>query len=47
MGGSTMQWNPEHKIGFGYATTNFYTIDMMNKRASVMQQEIVDTILQK
>ena len=36
MGGSVMQWHPEKKLAFGYATTNLYFVDFFNSRSSVM-----------
>jgi hypothetical protein len=39
-----MQWQPENKIGFGYATTDLYAVDLINARASVMQKSVVDAI---
>jgi len=43
-GGSIMQWHPELDIGFAYATTNFYFIDLTNTRASHMQKAVEDSI---
>jgi CubicO group peptidase (beta-lactamase class C family) len=46
-GGSTMQWHPDYRIGFGYATTDLYSVDFTNCRASVMQKAVVDAIQRK
>ena len=44
LGGSIFQWHPEHKIGFGYATTDLYRFDMVNARASIIQEAVVTSI---
>jgi len=36
-GGSVLQWNPEHKVGFGYVPFDFIDIDVCNKRGAELQ----------
>ena len=36
LGGSVMQWHPELKIGFGYATTDLFATDMANYRIGIL-----------
>ena len=36
LGGSVLQWNPELKIGFGYATTDLFPLDIINERIGVL-----------
>lgn len=44
VGGSIFQWNPEHKIGFGYVPFDLWMCDMVNKRASDIQKKIVEIV---
>ena len=44
-GGSILQWNPGHKIGFGYHSLYHHQIDPANFRSSKLQEivrQIVD-----
>lgn len=41
LGGSVFQWNPEHRIGFGYVPTSLHVLDLMNERGKVYQAEVL------
>ncbi len=32
LGGSILQWHPEHKVGFAYAGTHLLAADLVNRR---------------
>lgn len=42
IGGSSMQWNPEHKIGFAYIPTDLSKFDFSNNRAARIQSICVE-----
>ena len=44
MGGSVFQWNPEHRIGFGYTPTFLSWEDPSNTKAALLQQKVVECI---
>lgn len=49
LGGSIFQWNPEHKIGFGYVPTSLNVLDLVNERGKAYQAEAlrcIDKIVQ-
>lgn len=46
LGGSIMQWNPEHKIGFGYVPTSLCVLDLLNERGKAYQAEVLKCIKQ-
>ncbi len=41
LGGSIFQWNPEHRIGFGYVPTSLYVLDFLNERGKAYQGEVL------
>ena len=43
-GGSTFQWHPELKIGFGYVTNLLALYDPMAKKAGNLQLEVVKCV---
>lgn len=44
IGGAILQWNPEHKVGFGYVPYDLMLCDMVNVRASDIQKKIVEIV---
>ena len=40
-GGSILQWNPEHEIGFGFVPTALHALDLFNERGEAYQAEVL------
>ena len=43
-GGSVLQWNPEHKIGFAYVPQDLFVCDLVNLRAAVLQELVMNAV---
>jgi len=44
LGGSILQWHPQHEIGFGYVPTSLNVMDFLNTRGKAYQQETLRCI---
>ena len=43
-GGAVLQWHPEYNIGFAYVPQDLFMCDLVNLRAAVLQELVMDAV---
>jgi CubicO group peptidase (beta-lactamase class C family) len=44
LGGSIIQWHPEHQVGFAYVPTSLNVLDLVNERGKSYQSEVLNIL---